>query len=80
MRYFIGFLMVGAGVVLILKTEWFFQNFGTNAWAEEHMGGSGGTRLLYKLIGILFIFFGFLTITNMISGFLAGTIGRIFIR
>jgi len=80
MRYFIGILMVAVGVFLILKTEWFIQNFGTNAWAEEHLGYNGGTRLMYKLIGIAFIFFGFLTITNMINGFLAGTIGKIFGR
>ena len=80
MRYLIGILLVGVGLLLILKTEWFIQNFGTNAWAEEHMGFNGGTRLMYKLIGIAFIFFGFLAITNMINGFLVGTVGKIFIR
>ncbi len=80
MRYLIGILMVAVGVFLILKTEWFIQNFGTNAWAEEHLGYNGGTRLMYKLIGIAFIFFGFLAVTNMINGFLAGTIGKIFGR
>ncbi len=80
MRYFIGIVMVGVGLFLVLKTEWFIQNFGTNAWAEEHLGYNGGTRLMYKLIGIAFIFFGFLAITNMINGFLAGTIGKIFGR
>jgi hypothetical protein len=80
MRYFLGLIMVGIGVLLIIKTEWFVQNFGSNAWAEEHLGTSGGTRLMYKLIGIVFIFFGFLAITNLLSGFLLGTVGAIFIR
>ena len=80
MQYFIGILMVLAGVVLILKTQWFIENFGTNAWAEEKLGTSGGTRLMYKLIGIIFIFFGFLAITNMWQGFLLGTIGKVLIR
>ncbi|MEK7131550.1 MAG: hypothetical protein AAB797_02335 [Patescibacteria group bacterium] len=80
MRYIIGIIMVLVGVFLILKTEWFIQNFGTNAWAEEHLGSNGGTRLMYKLIGIVFIFFGFLAITNMIEGFLVGTVGKIFVR
>ena len=80
MRYIIGILMVVIGIVLIIKTEWFIQNFGTSAWAEEKFGYSGGTRLMYKLIGIAFIFIGFLAVTNMISGFLFGTIGKIFIR
>ncbi len=80
MRYVIGILMAAVGVFLILKTEWFIQNFGTNAWAEEHLGYSGGTRLMYKLIGIIFIFFGFLAITNLLNSFLTGTVGKIFIR
>lgn len=80
MRYFIGIVLVLIGVALVLKTEWFIQNFGSNAWAEEKFGTAGGGRLLYKLIGIAFIFFGFLAITNMIDGFLMGTLGKIFIR
>ncbi len=80
MRYFIGILLVGAGMLLILKTEWFIQNFGTNAWAEEHLGYNGGTRLMYKLIGLAFIFFGFLAITNLLNAFLLGTVVKIFVR
>jgi len=80
MRYFIGLIMVLVGALLVIKTEWFIQNFGNNAWAEEKLGTSGGTRLLYKLIGIVFIFFGFLAITNLLNSFLLGTIGKIFIR
>ncbi len=80
MRYIIGIILVLIGVALVLKTEWFIQNFGSNAWAEEHLGTSGGARLMYKVIGIVFIFFGFLAITNMVQGFLLGTIGKIFIR
>ena len=80
MRYFIGIALVLLGVACVLKTEWFVQNFGLNSWAEEKFGMSGGTRLMYKVLGIIFIFFGFLAITNMIEGFLVGTVGKIFIR
>jgi len=80
MQYVIGVILILIGVALILKTEWFLQNFGSIAWAEEKLGTSGGSRLLYKLAGIILIFFGFLAVTNMISGFLMGTVGRIFIR
>lgn len=72
--------MVGAGVILIVKSEWFLQNFGSIAWAEENLGTSGGSRLMYKLVGLVFIFFGMLVATNMITGFLMGTIGRLFVR
>lgn len=80
MRIIIGILMALAGVVLVIKTEWFIQNFGTNAWAENKIGTSGGTRLLYKTVGIILIFFGFLAITNLHQRFLIATVGRIFIR
>lgn len=79
-RVIIGLLMVVVGAILILKAEWFYQNFGSNAWAEEHLGTSGGSRLLYKLIGLVFIFFGMLVATNLIQGFLIATIGRLFVR
>jgi len=80
MRYIIGTIMIVIGVLVILKTEWFVQNFGTNAWAEEKLGTSGGTRLMYKLVGIAFIFFGALAVTNLLQNFLLGTVGKVFIR
>lgn len=80
MHYFIGIICVLVGSLLILKTEWFLENFGTIAWAEENLGTSGGSRLMYKLIGLAGIFIGFLLITNMFQGFLMGTVGKIFIR
>ncbi len=80
MQYFIGVMIVLVGVLLILKTEWFLENFGTIAWAEENLGTSGGSRLMYKFIGIFGIFIGFLLITNMFGGFVMGTIGKLFIR
>lgn len=67
-------------MALVIKSEWFLQNFGTNAWAEDKLGTSGGTRLMYKLLGIISIFLGFLAITNMIQGFLLGTVGKLLVR
>ncbi len=78
MHYLIGVVLSGIGVLLVLYTEWFLQNFGTIDWADEHLGLNGGSRLMYKLIGLIFIFFGFLVITNMLDGFLGGTLGRLF--
>ncbi len=80
MRYIIGIIMVTIGIFLVIKTEWFIENFGTNAWAEDKLGSSGGTRLMDKLLGIISIFLGFLVLTNMIQGFLLGTVGRLLIR
>lgn len=80
MHYFIGALLVAAGIGMVVKTEWIIQNFGTSAWAEEKLGTSGGSRLLYKLIGLALILIGFLLVTNLFEGFLLGTVGRIFPR
>ncbi|MFH2018380.1 MAG: hypothetical protein ABII98_00115, partial [bacterium] len=65
---------------LIIKSEWFLQNFGSIAWAEENLGTSGGSRLLYKLVGLVFIFIGFILATGMWESFLMATVGKIFIR
>ncbi|MDO8499761.1 MAG: hypothetical protein Q7S66_03820 [bacterium] len=80
MTTIIGILLALAGVCMVLKTEWLYENFGTVAWAEEHLGTSGGTRLFYKLVGIIIIFFGFLLIVGLWQDFLMGTVGKIFIR
>jgi hypothetical protein len=80
MRFLIGIIIVVVGVFLVVKSEWFLQNFGSVAWAEEHLGFNGGTRLFYKLLGIISIFFGFLLITGLFGGFLEGTVGKIFVR
>ncbi|OGH83844.1 MAG: hypothetical protein A2261_02310 [Candidatus Magasanikbacteria bacterium RIFOXYA2_FULL_44_8] len=79
MQYFIGIICVLAGVALVIKTEWFIQNFGASAWAEAKFGFSGGTRLMYKVVGILLIFVGFLAVTNMYQGFLMATVGKLLI-
>ena len=52
---------------MILKTEWIIANFGANAWAEQHLGSSGGTRIFYKLIGLGIILIGFLLITGLLE-------------
>ena len=80
MRYFIGLLLLAVGVVFILKTEWFVENFGYSAWAEDKLGTSGGTRLMYKLLGLIAILIAFIVLTGMWQGFLEATVGRILIR
>lgn len=80
MNIIFGIIIVLLGIGLVVKTEWIISNFGTSAWAEAKFGTSGGSRTLYKLIGIALIFIGFLLITNLFNNFLMGTVGKIFIR
>lgn len=50
---YLGAIVVGS--IMVIKSEWFLQNFGSIAWAEQHLGTEGGTRLAYKLMGIILI-------------------------
>lgn len=78
MRYIIGLLIITLGIVLIIKTEWFIQNFGNSRWAEEHFGYNGGTRILYKVIGLFMIFLSFMGITGLLGPAILSIFGRLF--
>lgn len=78
MSYVVGILAIAAGVILILKTEWFVENFGASSWAEEHLGTEGGTRLMYKLIGLAMIILSVMGMTGMLGEIIIGTFGRLF--
>ena len=80
MQIFVGLIAVLVGAGSVIKAEWIIQNFGTNAWAEAKLGYNGGSRLLYKCIGIILVLIGFLLITGLFQGFLMATVGKIFVR
>lgn len=64
MQIIVGIIMTVAGAWIVLKTEWFLQTFGSIAWFDEMLGSEGGSRLGYKLIGILAIFIGIILMTG----------------
>lgn len=61
MRYFFSIIGILAGIVLVWKTYAITNLFGHISWAEAKLG-SGGTYMLYKIIGIAFIIISILTI------------------
>ncbi len=65
MHIIIGILVVVAGFMVTWKSEWMMRNFGRIQWAEEHIGSDGGSRLLYKFLGIVGIFLGLFIITGI---------------
>jgi len=71
MNIIIGILISGVGVVLVVKSDWFLNNFGRMAWAEKFFGTSGGTRLGYKMLGILFAIIGIIFITGSGNSFMS---------
>jgi hypothetical protein len=70
MKYFIGTLVIGVGFLLMWKSEWLINNVGRIGWAEQHLGTEGGSRLFYKLIGLLLIVGTFLFWTGAGLGLL----------
>lgn len=68
---FLGLLVIGGGCLFVFKAEAFLNNFGRLPFFENHLASSGGSRLGYKLVGIVFMIIGFMIATGMISGFIS---------
>ena len=71
MTFVFGILVAAAGVMLVIKTEWFLDNFGRITWFEDKFGTEGGSRLGYKLIGLLGIFVGVIMMVGLQGSFMA---------
>ena len=67
-KYIFGIILILVGAVMVIKSEALLKSFGRIAWAEEKLGSEGGTRLFYKLIGILLIVLSFLIMTDTLQG------------
>ncbi len=65
-----GLLLPGLGYLLVWKTNMFYEFFGPLPVAEKYIHSEGGSRLLYKLIGVTLIFIGFLFLTGLHVGFI----------
>lgn len=70
MQIIVGILMTLAGASLVLKTEWYLQTFGRIAWFDEKLGSEGGSRLGYKLMGVLVLFIGIILMTGSGDSFM----------
>lgn len=58
------------GALVAIKANKILDMFGRILFFERYLGTEGGSRLGYKLIGILIAFIGILVMTNLIGGFL----------
>lgn len=77
MRIVWGFLIVVAGTLMVIYGEKIYETFGAVPFAEKYLGTEGGSRLFYKLLGVLGVIIGFMIMTNMIGGILLGIFGKI---
>lgn len=78
MSYIIGLAAIAVGALLVIKTEWFVENFGSIQWAEQHLGAEGGSRLAYKLVGIVAIVLAAMGMTGMLGEVIIGIFGSLF--
>ena len=76
-RILIGLALAAIGFTFVWKTRKYLETFGRIEWADAKLGG-GGTSLMYKFIGLVLIFVGFMVATNLWNAFLEATLGSIF--
>jgi hypothetical protein len=70
MRIIGGLILTAIGALIVIKSENLFKNLGRIAWFEKNFGTEGGSRLGYKLIGLVVIFFGLLMTTGSFDDFI----------
>ena len=70
MRIVLGLIILVAGAGMVMKTEFLVNNFGRIPFFDKYLGSEGGTRLGYKIIGLLTAFIGILMVTNLYNDFM----------
>jgi len=70
MSIIIGIVMMVIGALTVIYSEKILNGFGRIEFFEKYLGTEGGSRLGYKLLGMLIFFVGVLVMTNLIQGFL----------
>ncbi|MBT4849435.1 hypothetical protein HON36_01145 [Candidatus Parcubacteria bacterium] len=74
----IGIILIGIGFLFVWKTEWLVINAGRIGFAEKFLGTSGGSRLMYKILGLISIIVGLLYMTGMQDDFLRWFVESVF--
>ncbi len=70
--------MVVIGALVTIKADWMYENFGAIPTFDKYLGTEGGTRLGYKLIGMVVSILGFLAMTNLLGGIIIAIFGSMF--
>lgn len=60
LRYILTPIGILVGLLMVIKTDWFLKVCGRINWAEKYLSTDGGSRLFYKLLGILVIIICFM--------------------
>ncbi|PIS05158.1 MAG: hypothetical protein COT81_02660 [Candidatus Buchananbacteria bacterium CG10_big_fil_rev_8_21_14_0_10_42_9] len=78
MRFIFGFIGIAVGFLLVWKADWILNNFGHIEWAEEHLSTEGGTRLFWKLLGLLIIILSMLYMFGILQGIILSIFSSMF--
>ena len=78
MSYIISLLVIALGALITIKSEKIYNALGPVAWAEEHLGTEGGSRLFYKLVGMTLIFLAFFYMSGILQSIGLAIFGRLF--
>ena len=70
LQFFLGLILTILGAAMTVKSESMLNAFGKIAFFYKYLGTESGSRLGYKLTGMLFFFIGVLTMTGLIGGFI----------
>ncbi|OGG89945.1 hypothetical protein A3H03_01325 [Candidatus Kuenenbacteria bacterium RIFCSPLOWO2_12_FULL_42_13] len=65
MKYIYSLLAIIAGFLLVRYSNYLVDNFGHSETAEHYLGTYGGSRLMWKLIGLIIIIGALLTISGL---------------
>jgi hypothetical protein len=75
-KFILGILIAAIGFLITWKSEWLLNNFGRLESAERYL--NGGTRLGYKIIGIILIIIGLLYATALTDNLMASISNLLF--
>ncbi len=76
-QFLIGVAITAMGVGITWKTEYALEFLGRNWWAEKNFG-PGGSRLLYKLCGIMVCVLGIIVMTDLYDQIVGGFLTSLF--
>jgi hypothetical protein len=70
MNILIGIILAAVGILMSLKAEAMLNMFGRVNFFEKYLGTEGGTRLGYKLLGVVIFLIGVMLATNVFGDFM----------
>ncbi|OGL59660.1 hypothetical protein A3H10_02915 [Candidatus Uhrbacteria bacterium RIFCSPLOWO2_12_FULL_46_10] len=73
-----GLIITAAGAGIVIYTEPIFSFFGSVDWAEQWIPFYGGSRLSYKLFGILLVVIGLMMLTGLLGPVILWLFGGLF--